>query len=61
MLSTTHINKPWITPAIQESIKTKSKYFKLCKHNIIYRETNNNYKKMLNIIFRKAKCFYYDH
>ena len=60
MLSTTHINKPWITPAIQESIKTKSQYFKLYKRNVIDRETNNNYKRMLNKIIKKAKSNYYD-
>ena len=58
MLSTTHISKPWITPAIQESINTKSKYFKHYKRNVIVRKTNNNYKKRLKKrLFKKLRVF----
>ena len=63
-VSVKHINKPWITPAIQNSIKTKSKYFQLYKQNIITKERNDRFKNLLNQLIRKSKrkyfCEYFD-
>ena len=59
MVSTKHMNKPWITPAIKRSIETKSNYFKLYKRAIISREVNDNYKKLLYRIIRRSKNKYF--
>ena len=53
------MSKPWITNAIKKSIKTKSKYFKLYKRCIISRETNDNYKKVLQKVIRSSKRKYF--
>ena len=54
-----YIKSPWITPAIQNSICTKSNYIKLNKQGIISRETNDYYKNQVNKIIRAAKREYY--
>ena len=59
MINTINLNKPWITPAIRNSIRTKSNYFKLYKRGIISRERNNEYKNLLYKIIRAAKRSYF--
>ena len=58
-ISLKRLKKPWLTPAILNSIKTKSKYFKLYKLGIIDKVTNNRYKNCVNDVIRRAKCNYY--
>ena len=54
-----NIDKPWISPAIRNSIRTKSNYFKLFKQGIISHERNNAYKRVLSKTIRAAKRNYF--
>ena len=58
-ISNKRCNKPWLTSGLIQSIKTKSKYFKLYKQGIITKEFNNSYKNLLNSLVRKSKQNYY--
>lgn len=58
-VSVKRIKKPWLTPAILRSVKTKSSYFKLLKLGLISRETNNAYRNCLNSVVRSAKRNYF--
>ena len=51
--------KPWLSPAIMKSIKTKSQYFKLYKLGIISAELNRRYRNKLTSTIRAAKRLYY--
>ena len=51
--------KPWITTDILNSIKTKSRYFKLYKLGIIDDHINRKYRNTLNSVIRLAKRNYY--
>ena len=51
--------KPWITTGILNSIKTKSRYFKLYKLGIIDDHINRKYRNTLNSVIRLAKRIYY--
>ena len=51
--------KPWITTSIMNSIKTKSRYFKIFKVGIIDEHLNRKYRNLLNSIIRLAKRKYY--
>ena len=42
MVSTKHMNKPWITPTMKRSIKTNLNYFNLYRRGIFSREVNGN-------------------
>ena len=53
------LQKPWLTPAILKSIKTKSNYFKLYKLGLISKQVNNQYRNKLTTIIRQAKELYY--
>ena len=59
-ISFKRISKPWLTQSILNSIKTKSKYFKLYKLGIIDKVTNNRYKNCVNAVVRQAKIMYYN-
>ena len=59
-ISNKRLEKPWITPAILQSIKTKSYYFKLAKQGLITQDTNKRYRNLYNKITRKAKNHYYN-
>ena len=58
-ISFKRISKPWLSQAILNSVKTKSKYFKLYKLGIIDRSTNNRYRNCVNAVIRSAKSEYY--
>lgn len=55
-------DKHWLTPSIMKSIKTKQKLYK--KWREFPTDSNlrryNKYKKILNVILRKAKILYYE-
>ena len=57
-VSSKRLSKPWVTPGILKSIKTKSHYFKLCKLGAIDRNLNNRYRNKLNSVIRQAKQYY---
>ena len=59
VLNVKNIDKPWISPAIRNSIRTKSNYFKLFKQGIISHERNNAYKRVLSKTIRAAKRNYF--
>ena len=50
--------KPWITTGIINSIKTKSRYFKLYKLSIKDEHLNRKHRNLLNSIIRLAKRKY---
>ena len=54
------LQKPWITPGILKSVKTKSMYFKLFKLGLISAELNRVYRNKLNIVVRQAKRQYFN-
>ena len=58
-ISSKRLSKPWISTGILNSIKTKCRYFKLCKLGIIDAQTNRRYRNCLNAVIRKAKNYYY--
>ena len=58
-VSAKRLQKPWLTPGILNSVKTKSKYFKQYKMGIISKETNTTYRNLLNKVIRRAKRSYY--
>ena len=58
-VSKKRIQKQWITPGILKSIKTKSRYFKLCKLGLISEQLNRKYKNCLNSVIRQAKRNYF--
>ena len=53
------LHNPWVTPGILNSIKTKSKYFKLYKQGLISKERNDRFNKTLNKVIRSAKRRYF--
>ena len=57
-VSAKRLQKPWLTPGILNSVKTKSKYFKQYKMGIISKETNTTYRNLLNKVIRRAKRSY---
>ena len=59
LVGNSHLHKPWITPAILKSIKTKSNYFKLYRQGIITRNVNDAYKKKLTKVIKSAKKQYF--
>ena len=59
-IGTKRLMKPWITPGIMKSIKTKSRYFKLLKLGLITKQLNNNYRNKLTTIIRKSKLMFYN-
>ena len=59
ILNEKKMGKPWITPAIRNSIRTKSNIFKLYKRGIATRERNNQYKNLLYKTIRAAKRKYF--
>ena len=58
-ISPKRLCKPWISSGILNSIKTKSRYFKLCKIGVIDEELNRRYRNCLNATIRLAKRNYY--
>ena len=58
-IGTKRLMKPWITPGIMKSIKTKSSYFKLLKLGLITKQFNDNYRNKLTTIIRKSKLTFY--
>ena len=58
-ISVKRLEKPWLTNGLLQSIKTKSRYFKLHKLGLISNETNTRYKNMLTSVLRKAKNNYF--
>ena len=58
-ISFKRLMKPWLTSGILQSIKKKSKYFKLIKFGIINESTYKCYKNRLTNIVRHAKENYY--
>ena len=58
-VSQKRIQKQWITSGILNSIKTKSRYFKLYKLGIIDAQLNRKYRNCLNSTIRQAKQNYF--
>ena len=58
-LSHKRLNKPWISTYIMNSIKEKSKYFKLNKLGLVSDEWYRWYKNSHTAMIRKAKSDYY--
>ena len=58
-VSSKRLRKPWISSGIINSIKTKSRYFKLYKQGIIDEQLNRKYRNCLNATIRQAKKNYY--
>ncbi|KAI3381853.1 hypothetical protein SNEBB_006345, partial [Seison nebaliae] len=50
---------PWLTRGLMTSIKTKSRYYKLVKLNLITAEFYKNYKNHLTCLVKKAKSNFY--
>ena len=59
VVSEKRLNKPWISTAILNSIRTKSNYFKLFKQGIIDKRKNDDYKRILTKTIRTAKRKYF--
>ena len=59
LVSPKRLQKPWLSTAILNSIKTKAKYFKLSKLGIISGELNRMYRNKLNSVIRRAKQAYF--
>ena len=53
------IEIPWINSGIVQSIKIKSKYFKLNKLGLVDDETNKSFENLLTKLIRKSKKDYY--
>ena len=58
-VSSKRLSKPWLSSGILNSIKTKSRYFKLYKQGIIDEQFNRKYRNCLNSVIRQAKRNYY--
>ena len=58
-ISYKRLSKPWMTSAIFNSIKTKSKLFKLVKLGKFSKISYNNFKNRLTSVLRSAKNSYY--
>lgn len=58
-LSEKRFKKPWLTPALLQSIKNKSKYFKLYKLGLISHVFYTNYKNKLTSLIRRSKEQYF--
>ena len=52
------LSKPWLTPGIMKSIKTRAMNFKLLKQGRITIEAHKKYHYLLNKIIEKAKNLY---
>lgn len=53
-MSSKRLQKPWITGDLINSIRMKSKYFKLYRQGLISREMNNRYRNDLNYLLRRV-------
>jgi len=60
LISNKRLNKPWLTPGILKSIRTKSTYFKMFKAGVIDRQTNSRYRNKLTSLIRISKRNYYN-
>ena len=59
-LSKNRIKKPWLTSGIIQSIRNKSKYFKMHKLGFVSKEFNNMYRNQLLNLIRKSKYDYFN-
>lgn len=59
-LSNKRLCKPWLTSGLLQSIKTKSRYFKLWKLNMVSDEYYRNYRNKLTTILRVSKQKFYE-
>ena len=53
------LEKPWLTPALLESVRKKARYFKLYKEGLISESFNKNYKNKLTSLLRASKESYF--
>ena len=60
-VSAKRLNNPWLTPGILNSIKYKSKLFKMYKLGIADHKTYTQYRNQVTHITRSAKKNYYMH
>ena len=58
-VSPKRLHKQWITTGILNSIKTKSRYFKLYKLGLIDEELNRKYRNCLKSTIRQAKKYHF--
>ena len=52
------LSKPWLSKAILNSVKTKSKYFKLYRLGLISQMIYNKYRNVLTSAIKRAKANY---
>ena len=60
-VSAKRLMKPWLTSGLLQSIRKKSRYFKLLKLGLINVNTYKCYKNRLTNTLRRAKENYYRH
>ena len=58
-VSQKRLKKPWLSPGIIKSIKTKSLYFKYTKLGLLCPEFNRKYRNLLTNVIRSARRDYY--
>ena len=58
-LTLQRIQKPWLTAGLLQSIKNKSKYFKIFRLGTVSQDFNRAYKNRLTSVLRAARKLYY--
>ena len=54
------LSKPWLSKAILNLVKNKSKYFKLYRLGLISQMIYNKYRNVLTSVIKRAKANYYE-
>ena len=54
------LSKPWLSKAVRNSVKTKSKYFKLYRLGLISQMIYNKYRNVLTSVIRRVEDNYYE-